>query len=134
MTQDAVVLNSFPDGTAEVAVTRGTACGSNCGNCESCIYQNELHAKALNPLAAKRGQKVIIQSKSAAVYKAEMIVYVMPMLMLIIGYLVADLLGAADWVCILAGFLSLILGVAVVVFTQRNKPEFQFEIVRIEND
>ena len=41
MTQDAVVTKVFPNGMAEVVVARGTACGSNCGNCESCVFQNE---------------------------------------------------------------------------------------------
>ena len=36
MTQEAIVTRRLPDGMAEVVVTRGTACGSNCGNCESC--------------------------------------------------------------------------------------------------
>ena len=32
MTQDAVVTKVLPNGMAEVVVSRGTACGSNCGN------------------------------------------------------------------------------------------------------
>ena len=46
MTQDAVVTKVLNNGMAEVVVTRGTACGSNCGNCESCAFQNELNAFA----------------------------------------------------------------------------------------
>ena len=44
MTQDAVVTKVLPNGMAEVVVSRGTACGSNCGNCESCVFQNEIIA------------------------------------------------------------------------------------------
>ena len=53
MTQDAVVTKVFPNGMAEVVVARGTACGSNCGNCESCVFQNEIKAFAKNSVHAK---------------------------------------------------------------------------------
>ena len=56
MTQDAVVTKVFPNGMAEVVVARGTACGSNCGNCESCVFQNEIKAFAKNSVHAKPGE------------------------------------------------------------------------------
>ena len=46
MTQDAIVYKRLPNNMAEVVVTRATACGSNCGNCESCIFQNEIKTVA----------------------------------------------------------------------------------------
>lgn len=134
MTQDAVVINSFKNGMAEVSVLRGTACGGNCGNCEACVYQNELRTPAVNTVNAVKGQHVIIESSSAKVYKAEFVVYIMPLLFLIIGYLVASLLGAAEMISVLVGFISLGLGVLVVVFTQKNKNDITFEIVRICDD
>ena len=134
MTQNAIVLNSFPDGMAEVAVIRGTACGSNCGNCESCIYQNELRTIAVNTIQAVRGQKVVIESKSSEVYKAEILIYLLPLFMLVIGYLVCSLLGLREWLSITAGFASLIIGVCIVIFTQKNKPDMRFEIVRAIHD
>lgn len=134
MTQDAVVINSFKNGMAEVSVLRGTACGGNCGNCEACVYQNELRTPAVNTVNAVKGQHVIIESSSAKVFKAEFVVYIMPLLFLIIGYLVASLLGAAEMISVLVGFISLGLGVLVVVFTQKNKNDITFEIVRICDD
>ena len=65
MTQDAVVTKVFPNGMAEVAVSRGTACGSNCGNCESCVFQNEIKAFAKNSVHARPGEKVVIESLSS---------------------------------------------------------------------
>lgn len=134
MTQDAVVINSHKNGMAEVSVLRGTACGGNCGNCEACAYQNELKTLAVNTVNAQRGQHVIIESKNKDVFKAEFFVYILPLLFLIIGYLTASLLGAAEMISVLAGFVSLALGVLVTVFTQKNKPEITFEIVRICDD
>ena len=52
MTQDAVVTKVLPNGMAEVVVSRGTACGSNCGNCESCVFQNEIIREKHGPCKA----------------------------------------------------------------------------------
>ena len=63
MTQDAVVIRLLPNNMAEVAVTRATACGGNCGSCESCMFQSELHTEARNLIQAKPGQKVTIETR-----------------------------------------------------------------------
>lgn len=134
MTQDAVVLETFNNGIATVAVTRGTACGSNCDNCEACVYQNQLHVKAINSVNAKRGQKVEIETKSTEIYKAEIVVYIIPLLLLIIGYVIGSLLGLSEGISALIGFVLLIFSVVVIVFTQRKKPDIKFYISRIKYD
>ena len=57
MTQDAVVFRCLNDQTAEVVVTRATACGSNCASCEACVFQNELKTVARNLVGARPGQR-----------------------------------------------------------------------------
>lgn len=130
MTQDAVVLKNLPDGRALVAVTRGTACGSNCGSCESCIYQSEAQLTAANPVGAPDGAKVTIRSASALVYRAAFLVYILPIVFLIAGYALADLaFGAQEGICVLAGFAAMLLGAAVIVRTQKNKKPVPYEII-----
>ena len=134
MTQDAIVTKLLPGGMAEVAVTRGTACGGNCGNCESCMFQSELKVAASNPLGAKPGQKVVIESKSSKIYKATLLVYIFPMLLLVLGYAIAALAGAGEGLSILASFLGLALGGAIIVLSQRKikkKDRITFKIVQI---
>ena len=77
MTQDAVVTRILPNGMAEVAVARSTACGGNCGSCESCIFQSELRTEAKNTIGARPGQKVVIESRTSAVFSAAALVYIM---------------------------------------------------------
>ena len=74
MTQDAIVTKLLPNSMAEVVVTRSTACGSNCGSCESCIFQSELKAIAKNSINAKPGQRVVISSRTTTVFSAAIIV------------------------------------------------------------
>ena len=133
MTQDAIVTKCLAGGMAEVVVTRGTACGSNCGNCESCMFQSELKTLAKNRIEAKAGQRVIIESKSSKIYGAALLVYILPILLVVAGYAVAYLLGAAEGVCIAASFAGLILGAAAVVLSQKAKKDknpITFDIVR----
>lgn len=132
MTQDAVVVKTLPGGMAEVAVTRTTACGGNCGSCESCIFQSELRAVARNRIGARPGQKVVIESRSSAVFGAAILVYVMPLLLFLLGYAVASALGAGEGWCILTSFLCLGLGAGLMVLIQRKgrrRAEISFEII-----
>lgn len=132
MTQEAVVTRLLPGGMAEVAVKRTTACGGNCGSCESCVFQNELKTAAKNPIEAQPGQKVLIESQSAKVFKAAFLVYVLPLLLFMAGYLAAAALGLGETGQILASFAGVILGAALVVLSQkrvREKDKITFEII-----
>lgn len=119
MTQDAVVIKLLPKNMAEVAVTRGTACGGNCGSCESCMFQSELRVEARNLIQAHPGQKVTISSKSSRIFGAAFLVYVMPLLFFLAGYAVAALSGANEGICIFVSFASLVLSALVLILTQR---------------
>ena len=117
---------------AEVVVTRSTACGSNCGSCEACIFQSELKAVAKNSINARPGQRVVISSRTSKVFSAAMLVYVMPLVLFILGYAAASLLGAKEGLCILASFVCLILSAVLLVRHQKRQSrdrQIQFEII-----
>ena len=121
MTQDAIVYRRLANNMAEVVVTRTTACGSNCGNCESCIFQSEIKTLARNLINAGPGQRVIIESKSSRIYGAALMVYIVPMILALAGYFIGYALGAAEGLCILSSFLGLAVGAVILVVTQRKK-------------
>lgn len=132
MTQDAVVTKVLSNGMAEVAVTRSTACGGNCGSCESCIFQNELKTLAYNRIQAKPGQSVVIESKSSRIFKAAALVYIMPLVLLISAYALAYAAGASEGICIVCSFLGLVLGAGILVLSQKkrkNQNAITYEIV-----
>ncbi len=133
MTQDAVVTRVLPNDMAEVAVARATACGGNCGSCESCIFQSEIKTLAKNRIGAKPGQKVVIASASSKVFGAALLVYIMPLVLFIAAYAVAAFAGAGEGLRIGVSFLGLSLGAAILVLSQRlksNKEPITFEIIR----
>lgn len=132
MTQDAIVTKLLPDSMAEVIVTRSTACGSNCGNCEGCIFQSELKAVAKNRINARPGQRVVIESRTSKVFSAALLVYVMPLVLFVLGFVIATVLGASEGLAILVSFLGLILAAVILVRQQRHKSaneQIQFEII-----
>lgn len=132
MTQEAVVTRLLPNGMAEVAVTRTTACGGNCGSCESCIFQSELKTPARNRIEAEPGQRVLIESKSARIYGAAILVYIMPLVLFLLGYALASALGLPEGGCVALSFFGLLLGAALVVASQRikkNRDPITFDIV-----
>lgn len=134
MTQEAVVTKLLPHGMAEVAVTRTTACGGNCGSCESCIFQSELKTNARNLIDARPGQRVLIESRSSKIYGAALLVYILPLLLLLLGFTVATLLKLPEGAAIALSFLGLLLGAVVIVLSQRRKSkdkEITFTIIAL---
>lgn len=133
MTQDAIVVKCLNNNMAEVVVTRTTACGSNCGNCESCIFQSELKTPARNLIGAKPGQRVVIESQSSKIYGAVILVYIMPLILALAGYFTAYALGGTEGLCVLGTFLGLVLGAVIIVLSQRlkkNKKPITFDIIQ----
>ena len=137
MTQDAIVYRRLANNMAEVVVTRSTACGSNCGNCESCIFQSEIKTVAKNLINAGPGQRVVIESKSSRIYGAALMVYILPMVLALAGYFIVYAAGAAEGLCVLGSFLGLGLGAVILVVTQRKKmakDPITFDIIEFQKD
>ena len=133
MTQNAVVTKIIDRHTAEVEVERGTACGGNCGACEACVFQNVIRTVAANKVSALPGQQVVIESKTSDVMGAAMLLYIVPFVLLFIGYAVGAALGLAEGGCILVSALFFAVGVAVNVIYQRRKKSggITFDIISV---
>ena len=104
MTQNAVVTKLISRHVAEVEVERGTACGGTCESCEACVFQSRIRAEALNKVSALPGQKVVIESKTSDVLGAAALLYLVPFVLLFLGYAIGSALGwgrlRADRFCV----------------------------------
>ena len=130
MTQNAVVTKLLPDSMAEVVVTRTTACGNNCGSCESCIFQSEMKTIARNRIHAKPGQQVVIESRTSKVFFAAAIVYIMPLILFVFGFIIAHLAGASEGVSVMVSFLFLLLSACIlVVYHKRMKDDQKIQLI-----
>lgn len=122
MLQKAVVLKTFPDNTAELSVQRQSACGGNCSGCEGCSFrENVIRIIADNNVSARPGQTVIVETRSQLIFRYAVLVYILPVLFLVAGYVLADLLGFPESVCVLLGFIFLLFGTAVIILLQKKK-------------
>ncbi len=134
MTKDAVVLRQLPGGMAEVAVSRASACGGNCSSCGGCKLQNELKICVENPIGAKPGQKVVLETASGKIFAAIFLVYLLPLITMVLGYSLAALLGRGEGLCIASGFAGLALGILLMVWIHRNrkdKKQFHYCITQL---
>ena len=133
MTQNAVVPKLISRHVAEVEVERGTACGGTCESCEACVFQSRIRAEALNKVSALPGQKVVIESKTSDVLGAAALLYLVPFVLLFLGYAIGSTLGWGEGGCVLIGFAFFALGVACNVVYQRRKKAspITFEIIQV---
>ena len=112
MEQIVTVRALYPDGTAEVACRRASACGGDCGHCGGCTNAQTVLVRAYNPIGAKPGDRVVVESASCQVLGAAAAVYLLPVLFLLGGY---ALVGGPG------GAIGFALGLAPAVWMDRRR-------------
>ena len=105
------------DGTAQVLHLRQSACSGDCHKCSGCgAVQQKMLLTAQNPIGAKPGQAVIVRSETAPVLAAAAVLYMLPLVLFVAGYL----LGLSRWGSgALAGLAGFLLGLAAAVAYDR---------------
>ena len=94
MQQLVRVRQTHEDGTATVIHVRESACSGDCHKCSGCGAAKEaILLEAKNPIGAKPGDLVTIESETSPVLKAAAVMYLLPMVLFFGGYA----LGAALW-------------------------------------
>ena len=94
MQQLVRVRKIHEDGTATVIHVRESACSGDCHKCSGCGAAKEaILLEAKNPIGAKPGDLVTIESATGPVLKAAMVMYMVPMVLFFVGYAI----GAALW-------------------------------------
>ena len=95
MQRKATVQAILPDGRAELAVQRESACSGDCRHCGGCgTVGQTLRLTADNPVGAEKGDIVRIASDTKHVLWAAALVYALPLVLFLIGYLLSMRLGA----------------------------------------
>ena len=113
MEQKVIIRQVFSDGTAEVVHIRESACSGDCHKCSGCGAAKEtITLTARNPIGARPGEVVIVKSDSAPVLRGAMVLYILPLVLFILGYLAAG----SGW----GGCLGFVLGFGAVVIYDRK--------------
>ena len=118
MTQKVMVKACYPDGTALVLHLRQSACSGDCHQCSGCgAAQESLLLTARNPIGARPGDLVVIQSETGPVLMGAAVLYMLPLVLFFLGYA----LGAALWqMGALVGCLAFAASIAVCVLYDRK--------------
>jgi len=88
MQQLVKVLSCAPDGTAKVACIRQSACSGDCHKCSGCgAVEQTMIFTARNPIGARAGDTVTVESATGPVLKAAAVLYMLPLVLFIVGYL-----------------------------------------------
>ena len=118
MEQMARVKEAFSDGTASVLVVRESACSGDCHKCSGCGAAKETVVfTADNPIGARRGDLVRVESATGPVMKAAVVLYVIPLILFFLGYYLGTLPGSFG---ALGGCLGFLLGVVLVIVYDRT--------------
>ena len=113
MQQLVRVRQVHADGTATVIHIRESACSGDCHKCSGCGAAKEaILLEAKNPIGAKPGDLVNIESETGPVLKAAMVMYMLPMVLFFVGYALGAIWNQGALIGCLAFVAS--IGLAVV--------------------
>jgi sigma-E factor negative regulatory protein RseC len=112
MEQIVRVREAHENGTATVFLQRESACSGDCHKCSGCGAAKEVMIfEAQNPIGARRGDLVVIESGTGPVMKAVGVFYVLPLVLFFAGYLLGELWGLGGLFGCLGFAASLVLAV-----------------------
>ena len=133
MTQIATVEKILPNGRAEISVPRKSACGHDCEECAGCGVSGSVRAVASNPIGARVGDKVVVESSSKKLYGMILIVYMLPLLFFLVGYFASAALPSEGlrYAVAIAAFLLGILPAIAYDRKVKRSGGMVFNIVRL---
>lgn len=118
MTQRVKLLTNEPDGSAKVMLVRESACSGDCHKCSGCGAAKEtLILTARNPIGAKPGDVVEITSESAPVLAGAAVLYMVPLILFFLGYILGEQLWSMGALC---GCVAFVVGIILAVFYDRE--------------
>ena len=124
MEQKVKVRQVLPDGTARVVHIRESACSGDCHKCTGCGAAKEsITFTAHDPIGVRPGDVVIVKSDTAPVLRGAAVLYVLPVVLFLLGYLVT----MSGW----GGGAGFLLGIGTVVAYDRlvaKKEQIQYTI------
>lgn len=135
MTQIATVERILDVDHAEISVPRKSACGHDCEECAGCgVTGAAVHARALNPIGARPGQKVVVQSDTNKMLRIVALVYLTPVLLFLAGYFITMAVTSSAAIQYLAAGTGFAAGILLAVFYDRRLRQrggLSFQIVRL---
>ena len=83
MTGEGIVVSSIGS-DAVVSISKSSACGHDCASCGACSNPS-YEIKVSNPIGAKKGDRVVIETDTKKVLAVSLVLYVLPVFLLILS-------------------------------------------------
>ena len=129
MTQKVRVKRTYPDGRALVVHVRQSACSGDCHKCSGCgAMQETVELTVRNPIGASAGDLVLMETATGPVLTAAAVLYLLPLGLFFLGYLLGQVLWSRGG---LAGCLAFLVGICLCVVYDRalgRKKETEYTI------
>ncbi|MCL2546464.1 MAG: SoxR reducing system RseC family protein [Oscillospiraceae bacterium] len=123
MQANGIVTAVNVDGTVEIIVKRGAACGHGCLTCGSCGVST-ITLNAYNNCNALVGDAVVVQTPTKSILGMAAWLYVLPIALFLGGYAVAPWVGAVAFV--------VTLGAAILCGRRRKHGATTIEMITSE--
>ena len=118
MEQLVRVRQTHRDGTATVLCVRESACSGDCHKCSGCGAAKEsILLRADNPIGARVGDLVKVESETGPVLKAAAVLYMLPLVLFFGGYALGAVLGLSGG---LFGGVAFALSIWLIVVYDRR--------------
>ena len=119
-TEHGIVLRTDSE-AAWVKTVRSSAC-EGCtakGSCYSMGGGNEMEVKALNTAGARAGDRIVLTFETASLLKATFLIYVFPIILLIVGAAIGQMLASLidfspSALSVLLGFVFFFTGLFII--------------------
>ena len=121
MTQIATVEENMGGGYAKISVPRKSACGHECEECTGCGMSGApIFATAKNPVDAQPVQKVIVEIRTKKMLGVVVLVYLLPVILFLLGYILSAGLSEGVRYAIAIG-AAVLSAIPCVIYDRRAK-------------
>lgn len=127
MTGEGIVVSVSAIET-RVKISKSSACGHDCASCGACSNPT-YEISVLNPIGAKVGDKVTIETQSTKILGISFLLYILPVFMMIVSALVCEAYSLG-WYSVLV-FVCLLLLWFLLIRLANKKVRFHNTISRI---
>ena len=131
MTGQGTVV-SVSENSATVLIRKTSACSHDCTECSACTAP-EYKVTVFNPIGAKVGDKVIIESQSSRILAIALCVYILPVFLMIVAAMVCDVFSFSFIATVILFAVMIALWVFVIKKANRSV-KMQNVIVSIVKD
>ena len=116
MQQLVKVLTCDANGSAQVMLVRQSACSGDCHKCSGCgAAEQTMIFTARNPIGARPGDLVTVESATGPVLKAAAVLYMLPLALFIAAYLIGMQWGIGG----LLGGLAFAFSIGIIIAYDR---------------